>query len=826
MPAFHQKLWALATAMATPTETLSLNNEPPPRFTVAVRTLCEFTAKRGDLDLRFTPSPTAQEGIVGHQLVAGRRPAGYQTEVKLSGRYGPLAVRGRADGFDLNAGQLEEIKTHKGPLSRQPDNHRELHWAQLKVYGALLCASQGLSELQLALVYLDVATGKETVLVERWSASELQDFWHRQAEAFLSWALQEAAHREARDASLLSLIFPHDTFRQGQRALAEGVFKVARAGRCLLAQAPTGIGKTMATVFAQLKAAPPQKLDKVFFLTAKTSGRGMALGALHTLHTAQSPTLRSLELVARDKSCEHPDKACHGASCPLAKGFYDRLQGARQAAVNQATQGPLVATVLRRVALDHHICPYYLGQEMARWVDVVVGDYNHFFDLHAMLFALTQAQGWRVALLVDEAHNLTERARKMYSAELRQHSLAAAQAAVRTTGPANLKRKLGSLHSGWRKLNLVANSPFHPMPSLPDDWLTALKSAVTAMAEYFNEAEDALGQSETSRRGIAFNSDRQLDPVPQALRAFYLEALHFCKIAELFDEHGLCDLTLNDAPVQTPRSLSSLNLRNVVPAPYLIPRWAAAHSATLFSATLQPMEHTRLMLGLPEATAMMEVESPFAAEQLQVEVAPSVSTRYSHRANSLSAVVGIIARQFAAQPGNYLAFFSSHDYLQQVASEFQAMHRDVPVWLQQRRMSEADQQGFLDAFTEQGQGIAFAVLGGSFGEGIDLPGRRLIGAFIATMGLPQVNPVNERMRKRLDELDCYGDGYKAIYLYPGMQRVVQAAGRVIRTTTDLGVLHLMDERYGKAEVRSLLPRWWDVSVGSNRSDEESSRTPE
>jgi Rad3-related DNA helicase len=172
-----------------------------------------------------------------------------------------------------------------------------------------------------------------------------------------------------------------------------------------------------------------------------------------------------------------------------------------------------------------------------------------------------------------------------------------------------------------------------------------------------------------------------------------------------------------------------------------------------------------------------------------------------------------MAKQFAKQPGNYLAFFSSHDYLQQVASEFQAFHPEVPVWVQQRRMSEVDQQGFLDAFSDHGQGIAFAVLGGSFGEGIDLPGRRLIGAFIATMGLPQVNPVNERMRKKLDALGRYGDGYNAIYFYPGLQKVVQAAGRVIRTTTDRGVLHLMDQRYGRAEVQALLPGWWEGSPG-------------
>lgn len=802
--------------MTTARESPGYPAEQDPLLSVAVRTLCEFTAKQGDLDLRFTPSPTAQEGIAGHQLVAARRPKGYQAELALCGRHGPLSVRGRADGFDPVAGRLEEIKTHKGSLSRLPDNHRALHWAQLKVYGALLCASQGRSELELALVYLDVTTGQETVQPERWMANDLQAFWVSLADAFLSWALQEAQHRSARDAALLNLPFPHPSYRPGQRTLAEGVFKVTRAGRCLLAEAPTGIGKTMATLFGQLRALPTQGVDKVFFLTAKTSGRGLALGALSTLHAGSHLPLRSLELVAREKSCEHPDKACHGASCPLAHGFYDRLPAARQTAVEQAVHGPLDAAGLRRVALDHRICPYYLGQEMARWVDVVVGDYNHFFDMHALLFALTQAQGWRVALLVDEAHNLVERARKMYSVALHQHSLAAAGAAVRTSAPAMLKRKLAALHTVWRKLNLTATEPLHPMSKVPEDWLGALQGAVAAIGEYFNDADVSFAspwELSTDGEGAGLSLSRGApDPVPPALRAFYLEALHACRIAELFDEHGLCDLTVPDTPVMTttttPRSLSSLNLRNVVPAPHLAPRWAAVHSATLFSGTLQPMAHMRQLLGLPENTAVLVVDSPFDPSQLRVEVAHGVSTRYAHRAHSLSSLVEIMANQFKARPGNYLGFLSSHAYLQQVADAFQATHPDVPVWVQQRGMSEAEQQRFLDCFKEEGRGIGFAVLGGSFAEGIDLPGRRLIGAFIATMGLPQVNPVNERMRKRLDELGTYGDGYSAVYLYPGLHKVVQAAGRVIRTTTDQGVLHLMDERYGSARVRGLLPRWW------------------
>jgi Rad3-related DNA helicase len=399
-----------------------------------------------------------------------------------------------------------------------------------------------------------------------------------------------------------------------------------------------------------------------------------------------------------------------------------------------------------------------------------------------------------VALLVDEAHNLVERGRKMFSADLSQHSLRAARQAA----PPVLRRKLDALQRAWRPTSASMKAAHHPLPTLPPDWLAALQGAVSAMGEYFSEAEGAL----------SLGAEPPAAAPPPALRAFYLEALHASRVAELFDEHTLCDLSLPDAGLKAARRLSTLHLRNVVPAPHLAPRWAATHSATLFSATLQPLGHTRLLLGLPDNTALLDVGSPFSADQLRVQVARGVSTRFTHRARSLPALVQIMARQFAAQPGNYLAFFSSHDYLQQAATAFQSAHPEVPVWRQERGMSEAAQRDFLDTFTEAGQGIGFAVLGGSFGEGVDLPGRRLIGAFIATMGLPQVNPVNERLRQRLDELGRYGSGYNAVYLHPGLQKVVQAAGRVIRTTTDQGVLHLMDERYARREVRRLLPEWW------------------
>ncbi len=424
-----------------------------PLHVLAVRALCELVARRGDLDLRNTPAPTAQQGQDGHALIARRRGAQRLSEVALSARHGDLLVRGRADGWDPAARRLEEVKTHRGQLARQNPGQRALHWAQAQVYGWMLCQAEGLDAVELALVYLDVDHGSETVLVEAHTAEALRTHFETLCGRALAWVRAEAAHRAARDAAMATLAFPHADFRPGQRALAEAVYKGAKGGRTLLAQAPTGIGKTVGTLFPLLKALPAAKLDRVFFLTAKTSGRALALHALATLRggadNAVSTPLRVLELVARDKACEHPDKACHGESCPLARGFHDRLPGAREAACSLPDWS---RETLRAHAAAHQVCPYYLAQELARWADVTVGDYNHFFDGSALLHALTQQEDWRVALLVDEAHNLIERARAMYSASLSGEQIRR----TRLNAAGEVRQALDKVQRRWKAL-LVAH---------------------------------------------------------------------------------------------------------------------------------------------------------------------------------------------------------------------------------------------------------------------------------------------------------------------------------------------------------------------------------
>ncbi len=739
--------------------------------------------------------------MAGHALVASRRDANYQSEVGLEGDYKTLTIRGRADGYDAANNQLEEVKTYRGDLHAMADNKRALHWAQVKIYGWLLCKARGLNDINLALVYFDIASTQETPLIEHFTAAALKDYFEAQCELFLAWAERELAHRMARDAALIQLTFPHSTFRPGQRELAEAVYKTASNGKCLMAQATTGIGKTIGTVFPLLKAMPKQRLDKLFFLAAKTPGRKLALDALELIEKG-SPVLplhlplRVLELVARDKACEHLDKACHGDSCPLARGFYDRLPQARYAAAQFASGGPLDKAALRDLALSHRVCPYYLAQEMTAWSDVVVGDYNYYFDTSAMLHTMTVNHQWRVSVLVDEAHNMIERARTMYSAQLRQSQLQAVHAAA----PKAVRGVLDKLNRALNDVHKTQVDSYLVVDEIPVDFLKALQQAITTITDF-----------------LVANPTR----VDGDLQAFYFEALHFARMADSFGAHSMFDVTLDDDAsidntlLQGGTGCATLNIRNIVPAPFLSPRFSAAHSVALFSATLSPPEFYKETLGLPLTTAWIDVASPFSHEQLVVAAVRNVSTRYNDRNQSLALITDLMARQYDQTPGNYLAFTSSYDYLQKLAQFFTQRHPHITTWAQTRQMDEAGREQFLRRFTTQSQGIGFAVLGGAFAEGIDLPGARLIGAFIATLGLPQVNAVNEEIKTRMTTYfeaqdDAAGKAYNYTYLYPGLQKVVQAAGRVIRTQEDTGVIYLMDDRFTRPEVQSLLPAWWQV----------------
>jgi Rad3-related DNA helicase len=766
-------------------------------YTVSVRELCEFTAKRGDLDRRFTPSATALEGLIGQSTVAQRRGQDYEIEIALEVNCGPLRVRGRADGYDPRRRCLEEIKTIRGHPDEIPENRRQLHWAQLQTYGALFCRARSLSEIALALEYFDVDSQSEVELRQVFGAEELEEVLAERCDAFLAWARQEAGHRDARNAALKELAFPQASFRAGQRDLAEAVYKTAANGRCLLAQAPTGIGKTVGTLFPLLRATPLHGIDKVAYLTCKGTGRLTAMEALSDLRSGTAgQSLRVLTMVPKDEGCEHPDKACHGDACPLASGFYDRLPAARQEAV---ALGWLDAAAQRQVALRHGICPYYLGQELVRWADVLVGDVNHLFDSNGLLWGLMQALDWKLAVLVDEAHNLVERARRMYSAELRISQIrTAAQAA-----PGAVRGALDALVQATEELVIDTAAPYEVLEAVPDAFVQALQTAAGALSEHFNQHPLNVGP----------------------LLNFHFELLRFLKLVEALSDHSLFDVQTfvgtrssleADGGTAQDASDAALCVRNVAPACFVRQRFKALHSVTLFSATLSPPAYAMQLLGLPENTAWIDIPPAFPAEHLSVHAADGISTRFAHRERSLQRLVAVIAQQFDEHAGNYLAFFSSFDYLEKAARQLAALRPDIPQWRQERRMGADARADFLAQFRPAGRGVGFAVLGGVFAEGVDLPGSLLIGAFIATLGLPPVSVTQDHVQARLDKLFGAGHGYAD--LVPAMQRVVQAAGRVLRTPEDRGWLWLLDDRYRRAEVIELLPPWWQLT-GSPQAHE-------
>lgn len=749
---------------------------------VAVRTLCEFAARHGDLDFRYTPAPTSEEGIAGHQAIQAKRGYGYKSEYSLTGNCMELELSGRADGYNPHKNRLEEIKTHRGDVSRIRPHQRALHRAQLRAYGALLCRQENRKSVELALVYYDIGRDKETVLTETAKADELWQELETLCGRYKAWAEQEEHHREQRDALLATLTFPFPDFRPRQRQLAETVYKNSVKAGTLLLEAPTGLGKTLGTLFPALMAMPAGRQDRLFYLTCRNTARQLALDAVDKLRQAQNELqpwpLRTLELVSKDDACEHPDKACHGESCPLAKGFFDRLPDARAEAVQ--SKEPLNQQNLAKIAAGHDICPYFLAQEMARWSDLVIGDVNRLFDQSALLHGLIRQNNWQASVLVDEAHNLVDRARGMYSVQLEQQRLLK----LKKIAPKPVKAALDRTARAWQALIRDHGEQAQPvfLATLPPQLLGALQAMVSVITDYLAD-----------------------NPPDLALQEVMFESIAFMKLADSFGDHSLCEFQ------RTGRGRASLTIQNLVPADFLTERFKAAHSVLLFSATLSPGVYYRDLLGLPEDARFTSLPSPFSAEQLQVQFTPGISTRQVHRESSLQPIAELIARQYRERPGHYLAFFSSFKYAKEVSDTLAQQAPDIPQRAQQPGMSPEQRRQFLAEFQKPEGSVAFAVLGGVFSEGIDLPGDQLIGAFVATLGLPPFDAWHEILKDRLQQR--FGEGYNYTYLIPGLQKVAQAAGRVIRTPDDRGVIWLIDDRFLKPPVKRLLPGWWFSGSG-------------
>ena len=753
---------------------------------VSVKALVEFAAKTGSLDRKFTPGPSALEGIEGHQRVTANRPDNYQTEVSLRIEYQDLLIRGRADGYNPDTHCIEEIKTFYGDFAKIPENYRTLHWAQVKFYGWIYCIENACDQIMLALVYFHLGDQKEHRLEENFTLAELAPYCEHLAEKYHRWQTVINERLQNLSTWIEQLPFPYADLHPSQRQMAESVYKAAVTGRVLLAEAPTGTGKTLASIFPALKAFTKTPVDKIFYLTAKTTGKKLAMENLQLIATdatasATNPTpLRTLELTAQDKICLAPDRRCAGDSCMYALDFYQKLETAREA----AARIPLLdKDALIKIAHQYEICPFYLGMEMSRWVDIVVADFNYYFDGNPLLLGLTREFDWHPYLLIDESHNLLDRGRQMFSASLNRGLLRSAK----QQAPKTIKKYLDRINRYW--LEIIKTIGWQPeqlnLLSAPPDKLSL------ALLEFTTEYIALLQKQ----------PDHPVQHTP--VQEFFFEALDYQLKETLFGDDYCVDM-------QNPGNKSEiLTLRNLNPARLLGERLSFAHSACFFSATLKPAYFYRTLLGMPEDTVCMQVPSPFSAEQLKVNIA-SLSTRYRDRIAAIKPICDIVQQQLEKQPGNALIFFSSYEFLQQVEKQLteSLSNMDVRLLPQSRSMNEMDRQAFINEFSIHQNILGLAVLGGAFSEGIDLAGDALKGVFIATLGLPQINPINEHMRQYLQAE--FKQGYNFTYLYPGIQKVIQAAGRVIRTKKDTGYLWLLDDRFEQAEIKNLLPDWWQL----------------
>ena len=780
-----------------------------PVHTISVRDLVEFVLRQGDLggERGFVGSDRALAGIRGHQKIQRSRPTGYLTELpveyKVETEEFTLQIRGRIDGLLITSGQvlLEEIKTIQGTWDHEAD---PLHWAQAKFYGFIHAQEHTLKEIKIQLVYLELAAGKVTEFCQTFSFADLSDFFATTTAMYVDWLRERHHWCLARDASTDALAFPFTNYRPGQRELAVSAYRVLANGGRLFLAAPTGIGKTISVLFPAVKALGEGKLERIFYLTARTVGRAIAEKALVDLRRA-GLKLRAVTITAKEKICVRDGKPCDLLTCPLALGYYDRVKPAIREALEREK---ITRVVLEEVGQKHQVCPFELSLDVSLWVDAIICDYNYVFDPQVYLRRHFAEDGGAYGFLVDEAHNLVDRAREMFSADLDGWEILDVKRAVKQASP-RCSKALTQLHTAMRKLgnatkphenSFEASDPsselnLFPVKTAP---IRSEENGVSTNPEFpdslIEPLETALDEVEN---WLVKNQPAEFR---EALLALYFRLHSFRRTAELYDERFVTIIESGPA----------IKVRLFCLDPSLLLRKALARgkAAIFFSATLTPMDYYRTLLGGAPEDPVLQLASPFPSEYLAVLIQDRIQTHFKGRADSLGDVVEAIGTLVRGRRGNYLVYFPSYQYLNDTLQEFQIRFPPISVLVQRPGMTEPERDAFLAAFSvEHGETlVGFAVLGGIFGEGIDLVGERLIGAVIVGVGLPQLCVERNLIRDYFQQQNAAGFDYA--YTFPGMNRVLQAVGRVIRSETDHGVVLLIDARFDELRYRRLFPAWW------------------
>ncbi|MBU3146234.1 ATP-dependent DNA helicase [Clostridium sp. CF012] len=760
---------------------------------ISVRNLVEFVLRAGDLDMRFMGSNRAVEGTKAHQKIQKENREKYsvflgeeylsEVSLKHSVPYngGNILIDGRADGIliENKVVTIDEIKTVTKDLELLREDHNSLHWAQAKCYAYIYGIQNNLQVINVQLTYYQIDNEKIKRFIKVLSIKELQEFFDEIISNYFIWANITSDWNETRDNTIKNLKFPFDNYREGQRELAVSVYKTVVEHKKMFLQAPTGVGKTISTLFPAVKAMGEGYTSKIFYLTAKTITRQVAEDAFSKMKD-NGLKFKTITITAKDKVCFSKGSACNPEQCKFAKGHFDRVNEALLDILEN--ENTFSREIIEIYSNKYNVCPFEFSLDLTIWSDCVICDYNYVFDPRVYLKRFFMDNNGDYTFLVDEAHNLVDRAREMFSAEFHKKPLLGLKREIKGRDD-NLYKVLNKLNAFMLSMKKMCNEDgYYKQNSQPVDLYNLLNNLTKILEVWLTKNE----KSEMF--------DNFLD--------LYFNSLSFIRIAELYDDKYV-------TYVESTAEDVVLKMFCLDPSKLLREASKRGKSVVYFSATLLPLLYFKEILGGENEDYHLTLDSPFDKKNLKVMIAKDISTKYKCRENSYSKIVEYIYAVTSAKNGNYMVFFPSYKYMEGVSDMFVLKYPQIKVRIQTSFMTEEAREAFLQNFSDIDSEniLGFGVLGGIFSEGIDLKGDRLIGAIIIGVGLPMICFEKKIIAEYYDKKsNC---GYEYSYMYPGMNKVLQAAGRVIRTEEDKGTVLLIDDRFLHQRYRRLFPKQWD-----------------
>jgi len=772
----------------------NLMSEKPVKLSVT--RLANFACRSGDLGGVGVAGPSAKEGMRAHQRIQKEVTAdpNIESEVRLSSTFvidgRELILSGRLDLLNATESVISEIKSTLVPVIQLDPANIEQDWSQLTLYGAMFCRENARDESEsicLELIYINLREEKQEKITRSLTVSELIRFAESALGKYLRWIRLIESRDEKLQLSAKSLNFPYDEFRDGQRDMSAAIYRAVRDKYPLLCEAPTGIGKTVSALFPVIKLLGEGQVSQAVYLTAKVSGRQTAFDTIRVLEN-HGLDVSAIGIRSKQPTCFCSNGRCErddSGICPMTIGFFDRLPDAREELLKV---GVISAESLDDVAWHHQLCPFELALQMLPWTQVVIADYNYVFDPLVCLPHFSESRKDTV-LLIDEAHNLLDRSRSMFSATL-DRATCKDEIKKSTLSHADIARQLERLEKSLVRLS-PSDSTINVSESLPSGVVRSAATAVEAIVNAFGKAPATTESQSTLFRTLC----------------------RVVAIGELFgDEHR----TVVRKVSQGRLNQVQLTFKCLDASTSLSRQYKKFRSVVMFSATLNPGWFYRDVLGLPEETMEMKLDSPYKPENAFHSVVPWINTRYRQREASANDLVELIHQVIKSKKGNYVVFFPSFTYLKQIHELYCSRYPETETWVQTSDTDPESLSSQLRELDKSGLRLGFAILGGKFGEGVDYPGDMLIGVIVVGVGLPGFDEEQALIQTHFEKLGF--DGYDFTYRYPGMTRVLQTAGRVIRGESDKGVVILVDDRFREGFYQSLFPSHWKAEIPRNSKD--------